>query len=285
MMAPIIIPVYSVTINELDIVIVYDPTTDSGIIVYNLKLDTTLNELSMIKIQLIGGEINIISVTDNQGEELLYEYDETTREIEILANNTDTISITYEVSDLFEEISVGAYMAYIDLEPYNNISVKVEIDLIGNYTIYSEPSNIEVRQDEELTIIVLDTPLQYILVVTETLPTNTGTETITTTTTTTTSQTSTETVTTTSSPIISETITTTTTTQIATTTTTTKTITTLSPTTESATTIPSSTKVVATTTSSAETHIEELTPSTNMLIIFVVALLIIIIGSIIARKK
>jgi len=283
MMAPIIIPVYSVTINELDIVIVYDPTTDSGIIVYNLKLDTTLNELSMIKIQLIGGEINIISVTDNQGEELLYEYDETTREIEILANNTDTISITYEVSDLFEEISVGAYMAYIDLEPYNNISVKVEIDLIGNYTIYSEPSNIEVRQDEELTIIVLDTPLQYILVVTETLPTNTGTETITTTITTTTSQTSTETVTTTSSPIISETITTTT--QIATTTTTTKTITTLSPTTESATTIPSSTKVVATTTSSAETHIEELTPSTNMLIIVVVALLIIIIGSIIARKK
>lgn len=157
-MALIIIPVYSVTINELDIVIVYDPTTDSGIVVYSLILDTTLNELSMIKIQLIGGEINIISVTDNQGEELLYEYDETTREIEILANNTDTISITYEVSDLFEEISVGAYMAYIDLEPYNNISVKVEIDLIGNYTIYSELSNIEVRQDEELTIIVLDTP-------------------------------------------------------------------------------------------------------------------------------
>ncbi len=285
MMVPIIIPVYSVTINELDIVIVYDPITDSGIVVYNLKLDTTLNELSMIKIQLIGGEINIISVTDNQGEELLYEYDETTREIEILANNTDTISITYEVSDLFEEISVGAYMAYIDLEPYNNISVKVEIDLIGNYTIYSEPSNIEVQQDEELTIIILDTPLQYVLVVTETLPTNTGTETITTTTTTTTSQTSTETVTTTSSPITSETITTTTTTQIATTTTTTKTTTASSPTTESATTIPSSTKVVATTTSSAETHIEELTPSTNMLIIVVVALLIIIIGSIIARKK
>ncbi|MCD6301769.1 MAG: hypothetical protein J7L82_06870 [Staphylothermus sp.] len=252
MTALIIIPVYSVATNELDIVIVYDPMTDSGIVVYNLKLDTALDELSTIRTQLIGGEyIDIISVTDNQGEELLYEYDETTREIEILANDTDMISITYEISGLFEEIGVGAYMVYIDLASYSNISIRVEIDLIGKYTIYSEPSNIEVQQDEELTIVILDNPLQYVLVVTETLPTDIGTETTTTTATTTTSRTSTETITTTSSPITTETTTTTTT----------------------------------TTTSSTETPTEELTPSTIMLIIAVVALLIIIIGAIIARKK
>lgn len=174
----ITIPAHSVAINELNIVIIYDPTIDYGIVVYTLKLDTVLNNLSMIKILLIGGtSINIVSVTNSQGEELLYKYDELTNEIEIIANNTDLINITYEVKGLFQEIGIGAYISYIDLSPYSNINIKAEINLLGEYTIYSEPDNIDIQQGKALTIITLNTPSQYIIVAEETLPTNTITTT------------------------------------------------------------------------------------------------------------
>ncbi|MCD6196392.1 MAG: hypothetical protein J7J82_06375 [Staphylothermus sp.] len=170
----ITIPVHSIAISELNIVIIYDPTIDYGIVVYTLKLDTVLNDLSMIKVQLIGGtSINIVSVTNNQGEELLYKYDESTNEIDIIVNNTDLINITYEVKGLFQEIGIGAYISYIDLSPYSNINIKAEINLLGEYTIYSEPDNVDIEQDEALTIITLNTPSQYIIVAEETLPSNT----------------------------------------------------------------------------------------------------------------
>jgi len=170
----ITIPVHSIAISELNIVIIYDPTIDYGIVVYTLKLDTVLNDLSMIKVQLIGGtSINIVSVTNNQGEELLYKYDVSTNEIDIIVNNTDLINIMYEVKGLFQEIGIGAYISYIDLSPYSNINIKAEINLLGEYTIYSEPDNVDIEQDEALTIITLNTPSQYIIVAEETLPSNT----------------------------------------------------------------------------------------------------------------
>ncbi len=170
----IIIPVHSIAISELNIVIIYDPTIDYGIVVYTLKLDTVLNDLSMIKFQLIGGtNINIVSVTNSQGEELLYKYDELTNEIEIIANNTDLINITYEVKGLFQEIGIGAYISYIDLSLYSNINIKAEINLLGEYTIYSKPENVDIQQGKALTTISLNTPSQYIIVAEETLPTNT----------------------------------------------------------------------------------------------------------------
>ncbi len=174
----ITIPVYSGAINELNIVIIYDPTEDYGIVVYTLRLDTILNDLSMIKIPLIGGSnINIVSVTDNQGEEMLYKYDESTNEIEIITNNTDLINITYEVKGIFQEIGIGAYISYIDLSPYSNINIKAEINLLGEYTIYAEPDNVDIQQGKALTIITLNTPSQYIIIAEETLPTNTTTTT------------------------------------------------------------------------------------------------------------
>ncbi len=147
-----------------------------GIVVYTLKLDTVLNDLSMIKFQLIGGtSINIVSVTNSQGEELLYKYDELTNEIAVIANNTDLINITYEVKGLFQEISIGAYISYIDLSPYSNINFKAEINLLGEYTIYSEPENVDIQQGKALTTITLNIPSQYIIIAEETLPTNTTT--------------------------------------------------------------------------------------------------------------
>ncbi len=182
----ITMPAYSAAINELNIIIIYDPTVDYGIVVYTLKLDTILSELSMIKIPLIGGNnINIVSVTDSQGEELLYNYDELTNEIDIIANNTDLINITYEVKGLFQEIGIGAYISYIDLSPYNEMNIKAEIDLLGEYTIYAEPNNIDIQLGNALTTITLTTPSQYVIVAEETLATNTTTTTAIRTTTTT----------------------------------------------------------------------------------------------------
>ncbi len=267
------VPAYSVGISELNIIIIYDPTVDYGIVVYTLKLDTVLNDLSMIRILLIGGNnINIVSVTNGQGEELLYKYDELTNEIEIIANNTDLINITYEVNGLFQEIGVGAYISYIDLSPYSDINTKAEIDLLGRYNIYAEPDNINILQGRAITIIMLNTPTQYVIIAEETIPTNTSTTTTLSRTETTTEKTSSATTTTmTSEESHATSITTSRTKETS-----------IEKTISEQTTITTTTNIVETYKTTQQT---EITSTNTTMWLLAIIVLLIIIGIVVAVKK
>ncbi|OYT38146.1 MAG: hypothetical protein B6U89_06310 [Desulfurococcales archaeon ex4484_58] len=191
-------------IDKISVYIAYDPYENIGIIEYNVTFDTILNN-TIIDIELFADNITlIINVTDENGDILSYTYNMENHTISVLANQTRMISITYMVTNLFDEIGPGLFSALLDLTMYSDIDTTVEIALPGTYNVSIEPENATIKYVNGLTDIILYQPTLYVITIwvspTTTIPTPTTTVSTTPTTTPTTTQTSTPTTTPSTTP-------------------------------------------------------------------------------------
>ncbi len=198
-------------IEKIDMIIAYDLYSNSGITVCNISFTETLSN-AIVDFPLISNNIEIVNVTSGEGNYIPFNYVEENKTITLYVNNTDKITITYMVSNLFDEVSLGMYSSVVDLSIYSGLTIDVELHIGGKYNITSEPENVTYSYTEDETIIKLDKPILYTLTLWETpvygtpsTPTTSPTTTTTYTPTSPTTPTSTPTKTTESSPETKET--------------------------------------------------------------------------------
>ncbi len=247
---------YNEVVNSIGIEAVYDPYNNYGVVTYNIVFNTELNNTLLLIPLTIGDVVEIINVTNSEGLNFIYTFISSNNTLEVLANNTDNLIISYEATNILDEVGIDAFSGVIDLSPYQNISsITMKLYMPGVFTVNTQPEAI-INVNNNVTEIIFNEPTIYTLYLVKSIPAPTTTTPMPTTTTTTTTASTTittprtTTTTTTAIPTTSSTTITTTTssttsptTITVTTTTTTTTITTplttTSPTTTSATTSPS----------------------------------------------
>jgi hypothetical protein len=247
---------YNEVVNNISIEAVYDPYNDFGVVTYNMVFNEELNNTLLLIPLTIGDVVEIINVTNSEGLSFIYTFISDNNTLEVLVNNTDNLIVSYEATNILDEVGIGAFSGVIDLSPYQNISsITMKLYIPGTFTVEAQPEAM-INIGNNVTEIIFNEPTIYTLYLVKSLPTPTTTASTTSTTTP-----SIPTTTTTSSTTTIITTKTTTTTLTATQTTTiTTTSTIVSPTTTTTTTITTSTTTVSPTTSLPTTTLPTKSP-------------------------
>ncbi|MET1160858.1 MAG: hypothetical protein ABWW65_07850 [Thermoprotei archaeon] len=159
----VLVPVMSwsqVEITGITITGSYDLYVNSGVMILNATLSS--GNPAIIDIPLIGENIYVINVTDEDGNVLPFSYSEANKIVSVYVNETAIVSVTYTVSNVFDEISIGAYSGILDLSVYR-APVNVILTFIGKYNVSVEPEA-KISYTEDTTIVEIDTPTVYTIV-------------------------------------------------------------------------------------------------------------------------
>jgi hypothetical protein len=164
-------------ISGISINIYYDIIDNYGIVVTHLTLNTQGGNITEITLPLINAsEVTVLNVTDGENSLLLYSYDSKANTITIYANNTDTVTIYYTLGGLFSEAAPATYTGLLDLSSYEGVQFSAKIILEGTYNVTVEPSATVTTSNNE-TVIDINEPDLYSIIVTTSIPATPATST------------------------------------------------------------------------------------------------------------
>ncbi len=163
-------------VSRITIDMEYIPEEDTGIVSMDVKYSGLLRN-TLVSIPLLpNANVEIVSVEDGNGNELLYSVEKNT--VNVYANNTDEVAIRYTVSGLIEEIGVGAYVLSLNLTPYEDVSsFRVNLLLLDKYNVSVPLGEAKVEYTDNTTKITMNEPQNYIIIIripAETPPATTG---------------------------------------------------------------------------------------------------------------
>ncbi len=177
-------------VEKITLIITYDPSSNQGIVSETIMFDQVISDNPvLVDIPLLNASsILVINITDENGEELPYSYDEESNIVRVYVNNTKSVKIYYMVTGLMDELAPGAYSCIIDLSMYSGYDVEATLELIDKYNVESTPEA-TVAYSDNTTLVIMNTPDTYIITIykipSTTVPTATTTTTTPSTTTTT----------------------------------------------------------------------------------------------------
>lgn len=161
------------SVEEINIKIVYDPYTDYGVVTYQVVFSQIV-EYTAVNVALIGdGIVEIINVTGSDGQVFPYTYIDENTSITALINNTDTLTIVYEISGFMDEIGLGTYSGLLDLSLFSGINMSLEIILTDTFKVSTDPGRSYVEYDDGVTIIKITSPEIYIIYIEKAILTGT----------------------------------------------------------------------------------------------------------------
>lgn len=179
------------TIIYVDIDSTYD--LNSGIASVNQKVSLSGYIPNVLNIPLItipeNNSVEIISITDQDGNTLIYSFHRENSTVSIYLNQTITsnlfsINIEYLVNELFDEIGPGLFIYTLDLSVFNRlnyvlngINVRMTIYSPRNLTlVYVEPSDgVKLSKRGDIVFITISKPLLYFIILSHSLPLETKT--------------------------------------------------------------------------------------------------------------
>jgi len=156
------------SMEKIDVYVVYDLDNNNGLVIYNVSFTQTLYN-TLVELPLFSNNITIINVTDYACNPLFYKYFEENRSIVVLVNESSKISITYELTNAFNEVSVNLYSGTIDLSMYEGLPITFTLTLSGTYNVSTDPQEAIIRYENGFTTIEMNKPQLYIVTIWRTI--------------------------------------------------------------------------------------------------------------------
>lgn len=127
----------------ISLTLIYDVTLNSGIMELKLEIrDAAAPTLFEIPLYFLGEEATFsvinLSYTPLEGY-VIYEYNESTRILEIMASNISSFSAWILVENMLEEYAPGVYGFFLDLNNFSNAgATSLSMYFYGNYDVIVE---------------------------------------------------------------------------------------------------------------------------------------------------
>lgn len=156
-------PLAITSINSINITLFYNLWESYGFITYTVFLTNVEENYTFIDIPLISDNVSYITVYDDNGKPLVFNFYEVNAEkwIEVMVSNTSRVVVTYVLESVFEEVSIGTYTALVNLTRLMNYTFTLVIEIDGVFDTIVVPSPYSVRVVGETTEIILTEPNEY----------------------------------------------------------------------------------------------------------------------------
>lgn len=148
-------------VKEILITLVYDPFENAGLISYNVLFTEKITNYTRIRIPMLLNNASDILVLDEENRSVIFEV--INGEIEVLVNNTGKITIVYSIENAAYELTLNAYILDMNLTMYANYNFNLHILLPNVFSVVAIPEA-DVVYENNLTIVILDKPEEYSIV-------------------------------------------------------------------------------------------------------------------------